>query len=856
MMDWLHRIFGRRADEIHEEIESHLDMCAELNASAGMPPREARTRARRQFGNAALVEEDDRPIHALQWIATIGQDIRYALRCFARSPVFTLAAVLTIALGIGASTAVFSVVDRILFRALPYPDAGRLVSVGMLAPAADTNEFLPVSAYLRFRQLQTPFSSMASFGFTSDCDLTEPNPVRLRCTQVDAAFLTTFGIRPLAGRNFTPAEDVPNGTPNGQNVALLTYGFWMGRFAGDRGIVGKTIPVDGQPTTVIGVLPRDFELFNLSPTDLLIPEALLPNQTGRVVRAFARLNPGVSVEQARAAMQPLFEKERQSVWPAFRQGLTLVVRPLRDRQIWTVRTASWTLAIAVMLVLFLACANVANLLLARAAGRRRELAVRQALGASRSRLVRQTLTESLLLAVAGAVVGCSLASALLRFFIAIAPNGITRLDQASLDGRVLLFAVAVSVAAGLLFGLAPALHTDTNVRATGLVRRGLITAQIAGSLVLLTGAGLLLRTLWSLERVPLGMNTEHVVAAHFVLSRSYTPARLNMFFDELESRLTRMPGAASTAISSSLPPYGGISSIPYSALNVEGRPRLPEGAGGGVGWRIVTPGYFAALGIPILRGRAFNQQDRAPAVAAIVLGDALAHRLFPNEDPIGKHMFQSKDGEWHTVVGVAGDVRNNGLTGPQALEFYLALNHSFGNAAHVVVRSPLDPQGVATMIRAQIAALDSSLPVDVQTFRERVGKLTGEPRFNAFLLTGFAAVGLILSAIGIYGVIGFLVSQRAREIGVRMALGATPSSVTRLFLWDAARWTGAGVLLGLAGSLAATRLLATLLFAVRGNDPWSFLAAAAILSAVALSAAWLPSRRAARIDPVRTLREE
>lgn len=851
-MNWLNRRIHRRAEEIHEEIECHLEMRAEMNAEAGMAPQEARSRARRQFGNAALIEEDVRRIHALPWLAPIGQDIRYALRCFGRSPVFTLAAVLTIALGIGASTAVFSVVDRILFRALPYPDAGKLVSVGMLAPGADTNEFLPVAAYLRFRERQTPFSSMASFGFTSDCDLTEPNPVRLRCTQVDATFLPTFGIRPLAGRNFTPEEDVPNGP----KVALLTYPFWTSRFAGDLGIIGRPIPVDGQPTTVIGVLPRDFELFNLSATDLLMPEALRADQSGRVVRAFARLKPGVPVEQARAAMQPLFEESRQTVWASCRQGLSLVVRPLRDRQIWDVRTASWTLAIAVMLVLFLACANVANLLLARAAGRRRELAVRQALGASWARLVRQALTESLLLGAAGAVAGCALAWALLRFFIAIAPNGITRLDQASLDGRVLLFAGTVPVAASLLFGLAPALQADTNVRAARLVRHGLIAAQIAGSLVLLTGAGLLLGTLWSLERVPLGMNTEHVVAAHFVLARSYTPARSGAFFDELESRLSGMPGAAATAISSSLPPYGGISPAPYSALNVEGRPRLSEGTGGGTGWRAVTPGYFASLGIPILRGRAFDQQDRARAATVIVLGETLAHRLFPNEDPIGKRMFQSEDGQWHTVIGVAADVRNNGLTGRQGLEFYLLANRSFSNSAYVLVRSPLDPQAVSRMIRTEIAALDPSLPVDVQTFRERVGKLTDTPRFNAFLLGGFAGVGLMLAAIGIYGVISFLVSQRAREIGVRMALGATPANVTRLFLGDAARWTGVGVLLGLAGSLAATRLLSTLLFAVRGSDPWTFLAAAAILSAVALAAAWLPSRRAARIDPVRTLREE
>ena len=851
-MNWLRRLIHHRADEIHEEIECHLEMRAAMNAEMGMPPAEARSRARRAFGNAALIEEDVRRIHALPWLGSVAQDIGYALRCFGRSPGFTLAAVLTMALGIGAATAVFSVVDRILFRALPYPDAGRLVSVGMLAPAADTNEFLPVEAYLMFRRRQTPFVRMASFAFTSGCDLTETNPVRLRCTQVDADYLTTFGIRPIVGRNFTPGEDVPGGP----KVALMTYGLWMSRFAGDRGIIGRTLAVDGQPITVIGVLPRDFELFNLSPTDLLVPAVLLPNQSGRVVRAFGRLKPGVTAGQARAALAPLFEESRRAMWAPFRSGASLVVRPLRDRQVWTVRATSWTLAIAVALVLLLACANVANLLLARAAGRRREMAVRQALGASRARLARQTLTESLLLALGGALAGCSLAWALLRFFIAIAPDGITRLDQASLDARVLAFAAAISMAAGLFFGLAPALQAETNVRAAGLVRHGLITAQIAGSMVLLTGAGLLLRTLWSLERVPLGMDTERVVAAHFVLSRGYTPARSTAFFDQLEPRLNRMPGAAAAAISDSLPPYGGIMATPYSLLNVEGRPRLPEGAGGMAGYRTITPGYFAVLGIPILRGRGFRQQDRAPGAAAIVLGEALAKRLFPHEDPIGKRMFQSPDGAWHTVVGVAADVRNNGLTAPQSLEYYLAANHSLGNAAYVLVRSPLDPQAVAKMLRTQIAGLDVSLPVDVQTLRERVGKLTETPRFSAFLLSGFAGAGLILAAIGIYGVIAFQVNQRAREIGVRTALGATPSDVAKLFLWDVGRWTGAGLVLGLAASLAAQRLIATLLVVARGNGRWTFVAAAAILSGVALAASYIPSRRAARIDPARTLRTE
>ena len=794
-------------------------------------------------------------------LTALHQDIRYAVRGFRRAPVFTLAAILTLALGIGASTAVFSVVDRILFRPLPYPDSARLVSIGMLSPRADTNEFLMVPAYLQFRDRQAPFSAMGAFAFTSDCDLTSPNPVRLRCTQVDAAFLPAFGIQPLAGRNFTAAED----TPTAPKVAILTWGFWTRRFAADASVIGRSLPIDGQPVTILGVLPRDFELFNLSPTDLVLPAALLRTQAGRAVRAFARLKPGITIEQARAAIEPLFADSLQSVPPELRAGVTLVVRPLRDRQIWTVRTATWTLLAAVLLVLLMACANVANLLLARSAGRRRERAIRHALGAGRARLVAQALTESFLLAGAGAAAGCSLAWVLLRAFVAIAPHSIPRLEQASLDPRVLAFTVLLSAVCGILFGLAPAIERPDDEALAGgrsvasfrgFLRQALITAQIAASLVLLTGAGLLLRTLWSLDRVPLGLDPAHVMTARLVLSRTYTPARLLAFYEGLETRLRPLDAA----IASTIPPYGGVSSTPYSALNIEGRPRLPEGTGGAVAWRSITPEYFHVLGIPILRGRAFEEQDRAPDASAIILGQALARRLFGDENPIGKHIFQSQNGAWHTVVGVAGNVLNNGLTDSVLAEYYAVRRHSAadppGNAATVVVRSPLPAASVAALLRARIAELDPALPVETETMEQRVAALTGGPRFNATLLAGFAAVGLLLAAIGIYGVIAFLVGQRTREVGVRMALGAAPSAVVRLFLGHAARWTLAGISLGIAGSLAATRLLHSLLFAAPVRDLAGLAAPAAILFFTALAAAWLPARRAARIDPLRSLREE
>ncbi len=822
---------------------------------------------------------------AMPWFETILQDIRYALRGFRRAPVFTITAAAAIALGIGASTAVFSVVDRILFRPLPYPDSSRLVSFGMLAPSMDHNEFLMADGYVRFRAHQTPFSSITSFGFISDCDLTEPNPVRLRCAMVESSFLPTFGIQPLIGRNFTREED----RPNAPKVALLTFGFWKSRFAGDRAVAGKAIPVDGQPTTIVGVLPPDFELFNLSPVDLVIPEALDERRehSGRAFRVFARLKPGVTVQQAREALQPLFEEARREAPEPVRREIRLVVRSLHDRQVEDVRLASWTLFGAVLVVLLIACANVANLMLARSASRRRELAIRSAMGAGRARLVRQALTESLLLGGIGALAGCGLAGGLLRFLMASAPGAIPRLDiprlnQATLDGRVLLFAVALAIVSGALFGLAPALESPAAetlsagravVTTRGRLRHLLIAAQIAASLILLSGAGLLLRSLWNLERVPLGVDAGHALAARFVLSKAYgQDARLLEFFESLEARLKRLPGSAAYAISDSIPPSGGTRAVPYFALNVEGRPALPQGAGGYVAWRYITPGYFAAMGIPMLRGRTFTEQERNSPELPMVLSETLARRLFPGyprgRDPIGAHVLRTASGAWHTVVGVAGDVRNLGLERQPDPEFYLLRKYmpddTFRNqapgdgwrAATVVVRSPFQPQAMANLLRADLASLDPTLPVTMETMRERFDRLTQAPRFNALLLSGFAGAGLLLAAIGIYGVVAFLVSQRTRETGVRMALGATPSAILKLFLLHAARWTAAGLCLGLAGSLAATRLLRGLLFEVPERDVGSIVAAAAILSAAALAAAWLPSRRAARIDPARTLREE
>jgi predicted permease len=800
----------------------------------------------------------------------LARDLRYAARGLRRSPAFTLAAIFAVALGTGAGTAVFSVVDRILFRSLPYPEAGRLVSVGLMAPIIP-QEFMLGSDYVEWRAQQQPFTSIASWTGVNDCDLSDTNPVRLTCAQVEASLLPTLGIQPMLGRNFTHEED----RPHASRVAILSYGLWRSRFGGDRQAVGKTVPLDGQSATIVGVLPPEFELPSLEHADVLVPQALdeaaqrRPN-TGRVLRSIARLKPGVTVTQAAAALQPLFEESMQFVPSQFRKEVKLRVRLLRDRQVQDATLASWILLAAVLAVLLIACANVANLLLARAVTRQRELAVRAALGASRARLMRQAFTESLLVAATGGAAGCALAAILLHVFVAIAPEGIPRLQQASVDPRVLLFTLAVSLVSGVLFGLAPALAQPRAEALAGwrslgtrhdLFRHALVAAQICASLVLLTGASLLLRSLWNLQNQPLGMRTDSVLTAAITLGqKSYSePVRQLAFFEELETRLSRLPGVTALALSDSVPPIGPARSTIYSVIDVAGRPRAAEGTGGMVTWRSVTPGYFAALGVPILRGRGFEENDRDPQRNVVVISDTLARRMFPGEDALGKQIQPGRSGPWLTIVGVAGNVKNTSLAERDDPEFYVVRKHSPDNAtrwATAILRGAVDPGAMARWVRTEVAALDPTLPVNIETLDQRVGKLAERPRFNALLLGLFAGMGLLLAAIGLYGVMSFLVAQRTQEIGVRMALGATPAVIARLVLGHAARWTAAGAVAGTIGSMFAVRLLRAMLFHVSGKDPWTWAAAVAVLLAIAMLAAWIPSRRAARVDPMQALRQE
>jgi putative ABC transport system permease protein len=881
-MEWL-RIFGARLrglfrkrhldGNLDTELYAHLEMLIEENIRRGMNPAEARYAARREFGGLEQTKELYREQRGIPLFDSLLQDLRFALRGLRNRPGFALVAILTLALGIGSSTAVFSVVDRILFRSLPYPHDDRLVSFGDKAPF-EANEFVLGPDYVDWKKAQTPFESVTSFvPGGADCDLTEKNPVRLKCALVESTFLPTFEIQPFLGRNFTADED----RPNAPRVALITYGLWRSRFASDRNLPGRTISLDGRPTLVVGVLPEQFEMPNLGHDDILMPSALDgstergPHARQQILRTFARLKPGITIQQAAAAMQPLFQQSLNFVPPQFRHEVSFRVRSLRDRQIQDARVASWVLLGAVLAVLLVACTNVANLLLARATSRMRELAVRTAIGATRGRLVRQSLTESLLLGVLGGLAGCWFAQILLRLFVSIAPDGIPRLEQATIDIRVLLFALGVSLLSGIFFGLASALRrpapellTGKEIHATSrsVLRQVLVTVQIAVSLVLLAGAGLLLRSLWKLETVALGMDANSVLTAGIDLADYRYPdsAKQIAFFNQLESRLQQMPGVTALALSDSLPPSGGMQATFLSTLEIPGHTKFSAGTGGMIGYRYVTPGYFPALGIRILHGRGFREEDRSPAEKPVILSEALARKLFPNdESPIGKSFRFGSQADWRTIVGIAGDVKNNGLAAPADPEFYLPWkNESSGyfRSGHVTVQSALHPQTMAQWIRTETAAIDPTIPLTIEGMKTRVGKLAQRPRFTAVLLSLFASMGVLLAGIGIYGVVGFLVAQQTREIGIRIALGATPQSVLKLVLSNMLRWTVAGASLGLLGAWFCSRLLESLLFEVRAHDPFLLLSALFALLAVAFLAAWIPARRATQVDPLIALRYE
>ena len=874
-------VLRRPHAEVDEELRFHLEQSIAANRAAGMTAEEARRQALIEFGGVERAREQCHEQRPGWWWGTVAQDARYALRGFRRNPAFTLTVIATLALGIGATTAVFSVVDRILFRSLPYAHDDRIVSFG-LVQSLERQEFTLGAFFYEWRDSQRPFAAVTFERGVSTCNLTETNPVHLSCADVAQNFLPTLGISPVLGRNFLPEEDLPNGP----KVALISDGLWLSRFNRDAGVLDKSIEIDGHPVRIVGVLPKDFEMPRLQPTDVLLPAALdiaaqhtVNSGLGCPLWAFARLKPGVSVAQAKAELEPLFLHTQQWIPPQIRQDFHLQVRSIRDRQMEEAYLVAWVLLGAVLAVLLIACANVASLFSARGAARERELAVRSALGASRGRLIRQTLTEAILLAVAGAAAGCLLAGILLRVFVAIAPTSVPFLAQARLDLRIVLFTVLVSLLCAALFGILPALEKpnamalvarSTRSGAHARLRRVLVAAQIAVSVVLLSGAGLLVRSFWNLEQQSLGIETRHVLTVRVPLNwERYTTDQAYLdFFARAEAALRRLPGVTAVGISDSLPPDGNSwhNGGRFDELFVAGRPRTPAGTGGTVVERSVTPDYFRVLQIPIQEGRGFTEEERGSSGDFMILSKLLAARLFPQGDAVGQHIqlptyqpYFALNGPVYTIVGVAGNVKNAGLTGQDDPEYY-TLRHNRGEEwrGHCVLllETALPAAVVAPWVRSQIAQLDATAPVEIETLHGQVSQLADRPRFETALLGFFAFCGLLMAVIGLYGVIAFMAAQRTQEIGVRMALGATRVDILRLIAGEGLRLIVLGGVLGLGAALAAAQLLKSLLYNVGTHDPLVYAAVALLLAVVALMATLIPARAAMRVEPVEALRFE
>jgi predicted permease len=794
-------------------------------------------------------------------------DLRFALRNLRSNLGFTVVAAITLALGLGATTAIYTVVDRVLLRSLPYPQADRLVRVWQL----NKQSVVPREgmAYETFRELvpEVPALSAAA-GISPEWSFTvrAPEPERVSGYWVSASFFDLLGA-PAIGRAFGPAEDTPGGEP----VVLLSNAYWRRRFGGDTSVVGRTISIESGQATVIGVMPAGFRYG--ADVQLFAPLGQNPIASrGRRVRwvdVVARLAPGATVEEARTEVAAFADRLAQA-YPAAAGGLGGDVASLTDATVGDVRPALWTLLGGVGFVLLIACANIGNLLLARATARRSEIAVRSALGASRGRLLRQFLTESAALAVIGGVLGLLLAVWLLSLLRSIGPADLPRLDSVALDGRVLAVSALLTLGAGILFGLAPAVEAmRTNVHgwlkeggrtgrgAGGRLRQGLVVAEVTLAVVLLAGAGLLIRSFAKLMEVNPGFQPHHVLTLQIGIPGTYDPLGRIALMDRLYADLKAIPGVQAVGSTTRLPLGTQLS----TTLDVRDHP-VPAGEQPEVEFRRAGGDYFAAMGIPVLRGRAFDERDTPNSTGSIIINRGLADRLWPGENPIGKQVrfwyaSMPPDAPWMQVVGVVGDVKHFGLDAAAPDIAYFAASQGPPSNPLLAIRTSGDPAALTPAVRDRLRAIDPEiLPYDVRTMEQMLNTSVAGRRFNMLLLGLFGALALTLAAVGIYGVIGYAVRRRAHELGIRMALGAARGDVLRLVVGDGMRLAALGLALGLGAALALTRLMRALLFHVSPVDPLGLAAVALLLVAVALVAAYVPARRAARIDPASTLRLE
>ncbi len=799
------------------------------------------------------------------------KDIRYGVRALRASTGFAVVAIVAIALGIGANTAIFSVVHTILLRSLPFHNPASLVMVWEKFPATSEHNVVSPANYLDWKRDNRVFGDMAVILDFLAANLTgSGEPEELLSAAVSPNFFQLIGVQPMMGRTFLPEEAVRR-----DRAALLSHKLWRRRFASDPGIVGKSLRLNGEPTRVIGVLPPDFE-WNNRKTDLwtmylLDPQVDYRSKSGRYMSVVARLKPNVTLKQAQAELSTIARRLEQQ-YPSFNKNWGVNLVPLHEQTVGAVRPALMVLLAAVGFVLLIACVNVANLLLARGAARQREMAVRAALGAGRRRLVRQLLTESVILAVAGGTLGLLLAQWGVDALVMLAPRSIPRLAEIGMDRTVFAFTALVSVATGILFGLVPAVEVSrSNLNdalkeggrsSTGDARRErlrslLVVSEIALALVLLIGAGLMIRSFGRLAAVKPGFNTDQVLTMRVQLASakySQDPAVI-AFFKEAVDRISRLPGVRSAGAINYLP-FTGLASA--TGFNVVGRPKPAPGEEPTTGVRVVHPNYFRAMGIPLLRGREFSERDTKQSPRVLIISQSLARQFFADEDPIGKKLII----EWgedipDEIVGVVGDVLHDGLdTRPEPVIYWPEARMPYQFMA-LVVRTAGDPKSAASAVIKEIHSMDPDQPVsDVRGMNEVVAASMSRQRFNMLLLGIFAMVALALAAVGIYGVMAYGVTQRTHEIGIRIALGAGRAEVMRMVVTRGIILALGGIALGLGASFALARLMKSLLFGITATDPATYAALSSVLVLIALGACSIPALRATRVDPMVALRYE
>ena len=864
----LWRGLRRRSDfeaEMDEEFRAHIELRTEDLIRAGLSPANAARKARLEFGGQERFKEEGRASRGLRPFDELRGDLRYAARSLRNSPGFTVAVVLTLALGIGASSAMFTVVDAVLLRPFGFADPERLLVLSERTPDGQENS-VSAANFFDWREQNRSFQALAGWSDGERIFTGRGEPEELSTRLTTGNYFAVLGARPLIGRTYAEGEET-------ENVVVLSHRLWQRRFGGDPAILGRTITLDDEPVTVLGVMSPDLPSLGAKP-DLWAPRDIDPEWRGRFLNVIGRLKPGVTREQAHSEMATIGQRLAEA-YPAFNKGWGINVRSLPEAVSGEVRPALLVLLGAVGFLLLIACANVANLLLSRAAARRREVAVRRALGATRGRLVRQLLTESIVLATLAGSLGLLVAIAGTRLLVRRMPPGLAlpRLDEIGVDLRVVAFTAGTSLLTGIVFGLAPALFSSSvgpgetlrdATRGTttggerGRVRGALVVTEVALALMLLVGAGLLARSFQKLLSVDTGVQTEGVLTMRVAATsaRYEQSAAVLNFTGDLQQRLAALSGARAVGISSPGIPFTGNRS--GMGFQRDDRPPPPVGEEPAADIRIVGGDYHQALGIPLLRGRALDARDTETSPDAVVINEALARRHFPGENPVGRRItFEWYDTLRAEIVGVVGSTREMGPAEEPSPAIYIPFRKRPAAVFHVVVRTAGDPEALADDARAVVRSLDPNLPIaEIRTLEQIAGANIARPRLNLLLLGGFAILALLLAAIGLYGVIAYSVAQRRAEIGVRVALGASRPDVLRLIVGQGVRLTLAGLVVGLVGALVLTRLMSSLLFGVEPTDPLTLATVAAFLAGVALLASWIPAHRAAATDPAIALRAE